>query len=356
MSRNLVGKNGANIYSAIINGSAFTNNPATANPFQFALPWWVPPSTTRFRVKAASRETLSGAGGAAITGVFFAIGPSNGAGGFASPPVQVGPVTIPAGGKLFVGPWMTTAPGADGKVLVSYFLPSGSEIFYNFQVVGFATYNATTATSAYPLDPTLAASPAFNVISIFLDVDNPGAHYTVIGDSISVGMGSSDLKNCTYQLLQTTDGIPCATAGIGGAMLFDYLQSAETWFVDYMNVTGSKIIIEAGINDLGVRTLSQLKDDFGNLCAYLRSKGATRIVAQTTTPSTLKHAFDADRVAYNTWKQTLPAGIAACADVAAAVQDPGDHSLLNPAYDSGDGVHPNDAGYLAMLPVVAAAL
>ena len=39
-------------------------------------------------------------------------------------------------------------------------------------------------------------------------------------------------------------------------------------------------------------------------------------------------------------------------DFAAAVADPGDPDRLNPAYDSGDHLHPNAAGYRAMAAAI----
>lgn len=39
-------------------------------------------------------------------------------------------------------------------------------------------------------------------------------------------------------------------------------------------------------------------------------------------------------------------------DFAAAVADPRDPDRLNPAYDSGDHLHPNAAGYRAMAAAV----
>ena len=35
-------------------------------------------------------------------------------------------------------------------------------------------------------------------------------------------------------------------------------------------------------------------------------------------------------------------------DFAKATADPSDPQMFNPAYDSGDHLHPNDAGYQAM--------
>lgn len=42
----------------------------------------------------------------------------------------------------------------------------------------------------------------------------------------------------------------------------------------------------------------------------------------------------------------------AVADFAETLADTADGDRLNPAYDSGDGIHPNDAGYQAMAQAV----
>ncbi len=39
-------------------------------------------------------------------------------------------------------------------------------------------------------------------------------------------------------------------------------------------------------------------------------------------------------------------------EFAKAVADPSDPQMLNPAYDSGGHVHPNDAGYQAMADAI----
>jgi lysophospholipase L1-like esterase len=56
---------------------------------------------------------------------------------------------------------------------------------------------------------------------------------------------------------------------------------------------------------------------------------------------------DAERQAVNAWIRT---GVAfdAVVDFDLAVQDPNNPDQMLPAYDSGDHLHPNDAGYQAM--------
>jgi lysophospholipase L1-like esterase len=56
---------------------------------------------------------------------------------------------------------------------------------------------------------------------------------------------------------------------------------------------------------------------------------------------------EAKRLAVNDWIRTSGAfdGII---DFERVLGDPGRPSAMNPAYDSGDHLHPNDAGYRAM--------
>jgi lysophospholipase L1-like esterase len=58
-------------------------------------------------------------------------------------------------------------------------------------------------------------------------------------------------------------------------------------------------------------------------------------------------AAERQRLALNAWIRT--AGVFdAVVDFDAALRDPAAPSRLNPAYDSGDHLHPNEAGYRVM--------
>jgi lysophospholipase L1-like esterase len=62
-------------------------------------------------------------------------------------------------------------------------------------------------------------------------------------------------------------------------------------------------------------------------------------------------AGEAERQKLNTWIRTSGA-FDGVFDFARAVGDPGNPNNLNPPDDSGDGLHPNDAGYAAMASAI----
>jgi lysophospholipase L1-like esterase len=66
-------------------------------------------------------------------------------------------------------------------------------------------------------------------------------------------------------------------------------------------------------------------------------------------------AAEVKREAVNNWIRTSHA-FDGVIDFAEAVQDPLDPLYLNPAYNSGDNLHPNDAGYEAMANAINLAL
>jgi lysophospholipase L1-like esterase len=66
-------------------------------------------------------------------------------------------------------------------------------------------------------------------------------------------------------------------------------------------------------------------------------------------------AIEAERQAINRWVRTTHAydGII---DFDRVLRDPANPSWLNPRYDSGDGLHPNDVGHAAMARAVTLSL
>ncbi|OXH83610.1 GDSL family lipase, partial [Burkholderia multivorans] len=71
----------------------------------------------------------------------------------------------------------------------------------------------------------------------------------------------------------------------------------------------------------------------------------------TLTPADLPPAREAIRLEVNRWIRSGGA-FDGVVDFDAALRDPARPSVLQRRYDSGDGIHPSDAGYAAMAEAV----
>ncbi|MFJ1897443.1 SGNH/GDSL hydrolase family protein [Streptomyces sp. NPDC088115] len=124
---------------------------------------------------------------------------------------------------------------------------------------------------------------------------------------------------------------------------------------------GTVIVLE-GINDIGAAgtgavgtpspevSVAQLIAGHRSLIRQAHAKGI-RAIGATLTPiggsAYDSPANEAKRVAVNHWIRTS-GEYDAVADLDHATADPADRTRIAPAYDSGDHLHPNDAGYHAM--------
>jgi lysophospholipase L1-like esterase len=213
-----------------------------------------------------------------------------------------------------------------------------------------------------------------------LDVRSSGAAGTVVafGDSITDGVQSSVGSNDRWpndlaRRLDTVAGptLSVADAGIGGNKVLKASQccgtSAEARFArDALDRPAVRdVIVLEGINDIGRSTDPRRHSDAGltpaqiiagyrNLIAQAHARGV-RIFGATLLPyegaGYYSPAGEAIREAVNAWIRTSGAfdGII---DFDAVMRDQADPLRLNPAYDSGDHLHPNDAGYQAMADAI----
>lgn len=202
----------------------------------------------------------------------------------------------------------------------------------------------------------------------------------VIGDSITDGATASldqDQRWTDHLAARLApEGVAVVNAGIsGGRLLREGMgQSALDRFQrDVLDQPGvASVIVLIGINDISWPgtafargetrpTLAELQAGYRDLAERAHARGL-RILGATLTPfagalpgTPLDDYYalgkDAQRRHLNAWLRT-DSPFDAVIDLDAALRDPADPSRMAAAYDSGDHLHPGDAGNRAMAEAV----
>jgi lysophospholipase L1-like esterase len=212
--------------------------------------------------------------------------------------------------------------------------------------------------------------------AVMVEAPAPARTVVILGDSITDGNGSTpDTDRRWPDVLAeklAPHGIAVANAGISGARLARDGMGASALARLEQDVLGqpgvSDVIVLLGINDIGwpgspfapdepAATLDELAAAYRQLVAQAHLRGV-RVTAGTLPPFAgalsgtpyaghYSPAKDALRRRFNDWIRT--AGVFdAVVDFDALLRDPGHPGRLRPAFDSGDHLHPGDAGYRAM--------
>ena len=302
--------------------------------------------------------------------------------GAAVAPGTIHPVTyrgresfqIPAGAQILSDPVaMQIAPLQD--LAVSVYLPgqTGAATFHaDAQQVNWVSaagdHAADSDAGAFTI-PTLSGYYVSGLV-----VRSPGADGTVvtIGDSITDGVQSAigaDARwpNDLARRLDALNGLTLSVAdeGIGGNRVLAGAQccgaSAEARFGrDALDQPGVRdVIVLEGINDIGFSlggvSAAQIIAGYRQLIAVAHARGV-KVFGATLLPfrgaGYYTAAGEATREAVNTWIRTSGA-FDGVIDFDAVMCDPAEPLWLNPTYDSGDHLHPNDAGYQAMADAVS---
>ena len=208
------------------------------------------------------------------------------------------------------------------------------------------------------------------------DADLDGA-VVVLGDSITDGYGVpadtnqrwTDRLAIRLQAAPETRGLSVVNQGIGGnRLLLDGLgpNLLARFERDVLSQSGMRfLIVLEGVNDLGVLTrdqpasaeahaalVAQMTGVYRQIVERARARGV-RVIGATIMPyggSEYYHPTpenEADRQALNAWIRT-PGNFDAVIDFDRVMADPTRPDRLHPDVDSGDGLHPSMAGYLAM--------
>jgi lysophospholipase L1-like esterase len=313
---------------------------------------------------------------------------SAGAGGAASVPVRDvlfngrPEFTIPAGAEAISDPVALRVPsGRD--LLISTWTPQPS---------GTVTYHpAAMQTSVFTRGPEdhagdVAATAFTETTTVWhyisgVDVTGPPGTVVALGDSITDGVASTAGANrrwTDYLATRLTHSpVPdyaVANSGISGnRVLLDsnypdytiYATSGRSalWRLpqDVLDRAGVRsVIVFEGVNDIQQAPPQadpqQIIAGLAQIAAQAHARGL-RVVGATIMPfegwRTWTPQMETVRVAVNSWIRAGGDGaFGGVADFDAVTRDPADPARIAPSYDSGDHLHPNDAGDLAMAGVV----
>jgi lysophospholipase L1-like esterase len=213
-----------------------------------------------------------------------------------------------------------------------------------------------------------------------VDVEAPGATGAVVafGDSLTDGYqgtagGTEQLStintNGRYpddlarHLITARIPLSVVNAGIGGNQLLHSVlplsgpSGLSRFALDALGEAGvTDVIVLEGINDIAAHaTAGQLIAAYEHLISLAHAAGVAIQLGTLTPSGGSRYLAYADatsvRDQVNQWIRTqhYSDGIV---DFDAAVRDPGDPNLIDPAYNGGDGIHFDLAGYRAMADAV----
>ncbi len=327
-----------------------------------------------------SRPLMIGAAHVALAGSGAAITPGSDRalsfGGQAS-------VTIPPGAPAVSDPVALAVPPL-GSVAVSVFLPQLTPLS-TVHVEGVQTaYVSPQGNFAGDADMKTASTMPSRVFLSEILVDAPANAHAVVafGNSITDGTNSTPGANHRWPDFLARR---LAAAGSPMAVLNEGI-SGDRVLSDRMGVNAlarvgrdvlsqphaDTVILMMGINDIGwpgtglaprepEPTADDLIEGYKQLIARAHIQGL-RIIGATLTP--FEDAFkgtsfegyytaakEQERQAVNQWIRTSDA-FDGVIDFDAAARDPSHPAHILPAYDSGDHLHPNDAGYKAMADAI----
>jgi len=281
---------------------------------------------------------------------------------------------IPPGAAIFSDPVaLEVTPSAD--VAVSFYLPAQimrAETYHNF-----ANQDNFIAEGHAPAAPELPGAKTI-VSWYFLDgIDVPavqGSHAIVtLGDSITDGAHSTRNANLRWPDILAARLVANPPApglagvlneGIGGNRVLNETTGPSALSRldrDVLAQSGVRfVIVLEGINDIGrlknvqvpwdAVTAAQLELGLKQIADAAHEHGIKAIGATLTPYGGANYYCDAGeqvREAVNDWIRTSGT-FDGVIDFDKITRDPANPTRFNPPYDSGDHLHPSDAGYKAM--------
>ena len=267
------------------------------------------------------------------------------------------PLQVPATGALAVDIYF---PGSTGPV--------------TWHRIGLRTTYISSAGNhvGEPLLPISSTTQSYFFLkSVEVRAADKTGVVVAFGDSITDGQGATPDADNTYpnqlaRLLAASHGhlkMAAINQGIAGNRVLASSvgggQNVQARFDrDVLSQPGvTHVIMLIGLNDTfftGGMAAAQVIAGHRQMILRAHAQGI-KVCGGTLTPVRVTGILEADRQAINEWIRTS-GEFDAVIDFDAAIRDPNNPSIILPAYNSGDNIHPNDAGYEAMAQAAYAVL
>jgi len=284
--------------------------------------------------------------------------------------------TIPAGAPVLSDP-VDIAVAPLSNLVVSLYLPD-TAVANTFHSLGVqTTYVSSPGNFTAAVTPPVATTTTswFFLSGLSVQAGQRGAAVVAVGDSITDGYASTvdanrrwpNLLAARLQGRADLRHVAVVDHGISGnRTLHDFIgpNALARFDRDLSGSPGARwVILLEGINNIGIPGAFGLPDEqvsaediiAGHRQLIVRAHerglkiyGATLTPFEGTTfPGYFTAAGEVKRQAVNAWIRHS-GEFDAVIDFDKAARDPAHPTRLLPAYDSGDHLHPNDAGYQAM--------
>ena len=281
--------------------------------------------------------------------------------------------TIPAGALAISDPVPLRVPDR-GSLAVSLYIP-GKHLGATEHSLALQTTYVSPGGDFSGADslPTATTTQSFHFLAgVEVDASTKSSAIVILGDSITDGLHSTAGANKRWpnrlaeRLHRQTGGrkVAVLNAGISGnRILHDTKGTSASARLDRDVLAQSGVrylIVLAGINDIGFPgspPAAEIIAGYVQIITRAHAMGL-KVYGGTLTPFRaflpgLYYSADAEakRQAINHWIRTSKS-YDAVIDFDKAIRDPNSPDAIRPAYDSGDNLHPNDAGYKAMADAI----
>lgn len=288
-------------------------------------------------------------------------------------------VVIPPRSRIVSDP-VSLEAASTANLAVSLYLPSGAgpatEHFFAMQTAYVSPRNATQAAN---FDGATKLTRRLFLTGVEVAANKKTKVVVALGDALTDGFGSTIDANRRWPdflsarlAARRGNNVSVVNAGIGGnRLLHDFIGPNALSRFDRDVISQAKVshlIVLIGTNDFGLPGGRNLKDEevtadeviagYRQLIGRAHSAGI-KVIGATLTPfgelpdrpGFSSPASQAKREQVNAWIRTSKA-FDAYIDFDAAIRDPANPRAILAAYDSGDHLDLNDAGYKAMADAI----